>query len=262
MPFSYNKCWKCPPLRSSQRCTRRIMLVNTFCNVQVDVLSTVRWMLAWSSCSVCVDDLNTQYPWDAPIKRSLGGRKSGNRGGHNLFEMASRKQIPSKPWVSWLFEHPVVCRSSALLSTAIRRRMGEEVLIHIILNLALEGVKCFTFRLFYHLEKGLDTNKTALNHEINIKLCLSNSIKEKMKNLLWLRPVFIKLWSAESRWSAGGFGRNALQKLYQTLNKWKIEPYKSVLKLPLLADLQQKVGELVISIIYCPAFAVLENVLN
>jgi hypothetical protein len=35
-----------------------------------------------------------------------------------------------------------------------------------------------------------------------------------------------------------------------------------VLKLPLLADLQQKVGELVISIIYCPAIAVLENVLN
>jgi hypothetical protein len=73
MPISYNKCWKCPPLRSTQRCTRRIMLANTFCNVPVDILSTVRWMLAWSSCSVCVDDLNTQYPWDAPIKRSQGG---------------------------------------------------------------------------------------------------------------------------------------------------------------------------------------------
>jgi hypothetical protein len=56
--------------------------------------------------------------------------------------------------------------------------MGEEVLIHISLNLALEGVKCFTFRLFYHLEKGLDANKTASNHEINMKLCLSNGIKE------------------------------------------------------------------------------------
>jgi hypothetical protein len=54
MHISYNKCWKCPPSRSSQRCTRRITLANTFCNVPVDVLSTVRWMLAWSSCSVCV----------------------------------------------------------------------------------------------------------------------------------------------------------------------------------------------------------------
>jgi hypothetical protein len=26
---------------------------------------------------VCVDDLNTQYPWDAPIKRSLGGLSPG-----------------------------------------------------------------------------------------------------------------------------------------------------------------------------------------
>jgi hypothetical protein len=53
IPISYNMCWKCPPLRSSQRCTRRIMLANTFCNVPVDILSTVRWLLAWSSCSVC-----------------------------------------------------------------------------------------------------------------------------------------------------------------------------------------------------------------
>jgi hypothetical protein len=97
MPISYNKFWKCPPLRSSQRCTRRVMLANTFCNVPVDILSTVRWMLAWSSCTVCVDDLNIQYPRDAPIKRSLGGGlKSGDRGGHNLFEMRRPGNTDSK----------------------------------------------------------------------------------------------------------------------------------------------------------------------
>jgi hypothetical protein len=36
----------------------------------------------------------------------------------------------------------------------------------------------------------------------------------------------------------------------------------SVLKLPLLVDLQQKVGELVLSIIYCPSTIILENTLN
>jgi hypothetical protein len=36
----------------------------------------------------------------------------------------------------------------------------------------------------------------------------------------------------------------------------------SVLKLPLLVDLQQKVGELVLSIISCPTVIILENTLN
>jgi hypothetical protein len=31
----------------------------------------------------------------------------------------------------------------------------------------------------------------------------------------------------------------ALQKLYQTLNEWKIHPYMTVLKLPLLVDFQE-----------------------
>jgi hypothetical protein len=43
----------------------------------------------------------------------------------------------------------------------------------------------------------------------------------------------------------------ALQTLCQLLNEWKIHLYVSVLKLPLLVDLQQKVGELVPSIAYC-----------
>jgi hypothetical protein len=52
-----------------------------------------------------------------------------------------------------------------------------------------------------------------------------------------------------------------LQKLYQTLNEWKTHRYMSVLKLPLLVDLQQKVGELVLSIT-CPTVIILENTLN
>jgi hypothetical protein len=45
----------------------------------------------------------------------------------------------------------------------------------------------------------------------------------------------------------------ALQKLYQTVTERKIHPYMSVLKLPLLVDLQQKVGKPVLSIIPCPS---------
>jgi hypothetical protein len=36
----------------------------------------------------------------------------------------------------------------------------------------------------------------------------------------------------------------------------------SVLKLPLLVDVQQKVGELVISVTSCPSFTILEKTLN
>jgi hypothetical protein len=38
-----------------------------------------------------------------------------------------------------------------------------------------------------------------------------------------------------------------------TLNEWKIHPYMSVLKLPLLVDLQQKVGELLLFAAFCPS---------
>jgi hypothetical protein len=54
----------------------------------------------------------------------------------------------------------------------------------------------------------------------------------------------------------------ALQRMYQTLNEWKLCRYMSVLKLPLLVDLQQKVGELVLSITSCPAIIILESTLN
>jgi hypothetical protein len=60
--------------------------------------------------------------------------------------------------------------------------------------------------------------------------------------------------------SPGGFGKKELQKLYQTLNDLKIHSNMSVPKLPLLVDLQQKVGELVLSIT-CSAIIILENAL-
>jgi hypothetical protein len=43
----------------------------------------------------------------------------------------------------------------------------------------------------------------------------------------------------------------ALQTLYQTLNECKIHPYRSVQRLALLVDLQQKVRKLVLSITSC-----------
>jgi hypothetical protein len=128
MPFSY-KCWKCPPLRSSQRCTRQIMLANTFCNVPVDILSTVRWMLAWSSYSVCVDDLNKQYPWDAHIKRSLVGLSPEIVEATISLKWGVQKtQIPSKPWVAWLFEPPVV---SYVCGTILTLSYGAEYVLFI-----------------------------------------------------------------------------------------------------------------------------------
>jgi hypothetical protein len=36
----------------------------------------------------------------------------------------------------------------------------------------------------------------------------------------------------------------------------------SVLKLPLFLDLQQNVGKLVLSMIFCPSIIILENTLN
>jgi hypothetical protein len=54
----------------------------------------------------------------------------------------------------------------------------------------------------------------------------------------------------------------ALQKLCQTLNELKVHPHMSVKKLPLLVDLQLKVGALVLSITSCPSEMILENTLN
>jgi hypothetical protein len=86
------------------------------------------------------------------------------------------------------------------------------------------------------------------------------------------RKVFIELWSADQRlWAEvlqvvrGGpqavSEEKALQKLYQKLSEWKIHTYMHVLELPLLADLQYKVGELVISITSSPTVIILENTL-
>jgi hypothetical protein len=87
-----------------------------------------------------------------------------------------------------------------------------------------------------------------------------------------IKPVFLKLWWSDHWWSAAvcevvwgslqAVLKEALQKLYQTLNKWNIRTYMSVLKLPLLVDLQQVVRELVLSITSCHSIIILENALN
>jgi hypothetical protein len=48
----------------------------------------------------------------------------------------------------------------------------------------------------------------------------------------------------------------ALEKLYQILTERKMHPYMSVLKLPLLADFQQKVGKLILSTTSCPTIII------
>jgi hypothetical protein len=52
---------------------------------------------------------------------------------------------------------------------------------------------------------------------------------------------------------------NLCKKLYQTLNELKINSYMSMIKLPLFVDLQQEVGELVLSITTCLSVIILEN---
>jgi hypothetical protein len=53
---------------------------------------------------------------------------------------------------------------------------------------------------------------------------------------------------------------HGLQKLYQTLDELKIHPRVLVLKLPLSASLQRKVGELFISVT-CHSIITLEKIL-
>jgi hypothetical protein len=82
------------------------------------------------------------------------------------------------------------------------------------------------------------------------------------------RTVFYKLWSANHWWSAAIRGvvsggpqaiweeKKALQKLYQFGSKECT--HTCPLKLPLVIDLQQKVGEFLLST-SCPTIIILEN---
>jgi hypothetical protein len=59
------------------------------------------------------------------------------------------------------------------------------------------------------------------------------------------------------RLSASGFRKKNTLKLYQTLKE-----YISALKLSFLVDLQQKVGDLFLSVTSCPSIIISENSLN
>jgi hypothetical protein len=48
------------------------------------------------------------------------------------------------------------------------------------------------------------------------------------------------------------FGRKIIANVVSDTEGINLQPYTSVLKLPLLVDLQQKVGEFVLSITSCP----------
>jgi hypothetical protein len=152
------------------------MLANTFCNVPVDILSTVRWMLAWSSCSVCVVDLNTQDPWDAPIKRSLGGLSPRIVETTICFKWGVQEtQIPSKPWVAWLFEHPVLQYKWLAPSHPLKNLIGQAMIrpiMELILNLYIvygsvsQPVVCVPWGVRGRFRRG------TLKDIKNKKLCL------------------------------------------------------------------------------------------
>jgi hypothetical protein len=74
---------------------------------------------------------------------------------------------------------------------------------------------------------------------------------------LMSKPVFIKLRSADHRWSAAVLEEKVLHKLYQILNESKIHPYTSVMKLLLLVDFQRKTDKLVLSITSCLTLIIL-----
>jgi hypothetical protein len=89
--------------------------MHTTNHVNERVLQCSSWYSVHSALNVglkllqCVGDLNTQYPWDAPIKRSLGGLSPETvEATISLKWGVQETQIPSKPRVAWLFEHPVV----------------------------------------------------------------------------------------------------------------------------------------------------------
>jgi hypothetical protein len=59
----------------------------------------------------------------------------------------------------------------------------------------------------------------------------------------------------------GSFRRKSIAKIVSDAERSKIHPFMSVRELPLLVDLQQKAGDLVLSIT-CPTIIILENTLN
>jgi hypothetical protein len=66
-----------------------------------------------------------------------------------------------------------------------------------------------------------------------------------------------------ARRSAGGFGGKSIAKIVSETERMKNTPiHTSVLKLPLLADLQQKVGESVLATSSLTAIIILDNASN
>jgi hypothetical protein len=75
--------------------------------------------------------------------------------------------------------------------------------------------------------------------------------------------VFIKLWSAAVRQAVlRRFRKKKHCKNLSDSEQMKNKSIHSVLKLPVLFDIHQKVDELVLSITYCHSVIILEDTLN
>jgi hypothetical protein len=62
--------------------------------------------------------------------------------------------------------------------------------------------------------------------------------------------------------SPGGFGRKSIATIVSDSERMNVQQFMFVRKLPLLVDVQQEVGELVLSATSCPTIIILENTLN
>jgi hypothetical protein len=123
------------------------------------------------------------------------------------------------------------------------------------------GKVCFAFKLPHFQDCTKQVSQDSLqttcywihNHVNRLSSCV------KSWNYI-VKTVFFKLWSAAvcRRLRKRKHFKNCIK----TLKEWKILPYLSVLKLSLLVDLRQKVGELVLSITSCPRIIILQKTLH
>jgi hypothetical protein len=74
--------------------------------------------------------------------------------------------------------------------------------------------------------------------------------------LIWI-PLTFSVTCSGFQTGLQWFRRKSIAKVVSDIEHVKIHLYMSVLKLPLLVDLQQKVDELVISITYYPSVIIL-----
>jgi hypothetical protein len=96
---------------------------------------------------------------------------------------------------------------------------------------------------------------------VSLVLCLSRHTSVS-HSVVSGPPVVHCGSSASPQKSAGGFVRKSITKIVSDSERMRNTPIYVCAKLPFLVDIQQNVGELVLSIISCSSKIILENTLN